>query len=435
MGTTLTGTTPQDTYDSLIKVTDNGPLSGSLKTLTDGLGNDSALALSTGAASVTGALSVSLDGLFGGSTNAGNAGTNTLSVGVAGTTAGGLQLWAANNQTHFIQFGDGTSGAQVYAGLIGYAHSDDALYFGSAATERMRINSAGNVGIGTSSPTTTLDVAGTGRIKSSVGDYLLTIENIQDDSQGLLVRASDNDSLPILKLQSSVGATSETWVDRFVVNKDGNVGIGTSSPSQKLDVAGRVNAAGDDYHSFSVDQGSAQIRIERTGTSTGVNYIGSDNRGLVILNSAFSTLAIFTANGLTFNGDTAAANALDDYEEGTFTPTMSGATFAYATQSGFYTKIGRQVSIFIDLEATYSSPTATFTVNLPFTVLSPSRGEGVVRPITGVTFTNYVTCEAIDTSLYFENCFTSTGSASTDMNSTNFNSAGFRFFASITFFV
>jgi hypothetical protein len=42
MGTTLTGTTPQDTYDSLIKVTDNGPLSGTAKYLSDGLGNDSA---------------------------------------------------------------------------------------------------------------------------------------------------------------------------------------------------------------------------------------------------------------------------------------------------------------------------------------------------------------------------------------------------------
>ena len=47
MGTTLTGTTPQDTYDSLIKVTDNGPISGTVKLLSDGLGNDSALALST----------------------------------------------------------------------------------------------------------------------------------------------------------------------------------------------------------------------------------------------------------------------------------------------------------------------------------------------------------------------------------------------------
>jgi hypothetical protein len=47
MGTSLTGTTPQDTYDSLIKVTDNGPLSATAKYLSDGLGNDSALSLST----------------------------------------------------------------------------------------------------------------------------------------------------------------------------------------------------------------------------------------------------------------------------------------------------------------------------------------------------------------------------------------------------
>jgi hypothetical protein len=33
MGTTLTGTTPQDTYDSLIKVGDNGPIDGTLKRL------------------------------------------------------------------------------------------------------------------------------------------------------------------------------------------------------------------------------------------------------------------------------------------------------------------------------------------------------------------------------------------------------------------
>ena len=61
MGTTLTGTTPQDTYDSLIKVTDNGPLSGTLKALSDGLGNDSTLSLSTTAASIAGTLEVSGD--------------------------------------------------------------------------------------------------------------------------------------------------------------------------------------------------------------------------------------------------------------------------------------------------------------------------------------------------------------------------------------
>lgn len=52
MGDTLTGLTIQDTYDALIKVTDNGPLSATAKVLTDGLGNDSALSLSTTAVGV-----------------------------------------------------------------------------------------------------------------------------------------------------------------------------------------------------------------------------------------------------------------------------------------------------------------------------------------------------------------------------------------------
>jgi hypothetical protein len=47
MGTTLTGTTPATTYDSLIKVGDNGPIDGTLQRLSDGLGNDLPLLVST----------------------------------------------------------------------------------------------------------------------------------------------------------------------------------------------------------------------------------------------------------------------------------------------------------------------------------------------------------------------------------------------------
>ena len=57
----------------------------------------------------------------------------------------------------------------------------------------------------------------------------------------------------------------------------------------------------------------------------------------------------FTTDGLCFNSDSAAANALDDYEEGTWTPALSGMTTAgntaYASQVGFYEKIGRTVHI------------------------------------------------------------------------------------------
>lgn len=51
--------------------------------------------------------------------------------------------------------------------------------------------------------------------------------------------------------------------------------------------------------------------------------------------------------GVLFNGDTAAANRLDDYEEGSWTPVLQGSTTGTATythQFGDYTKIGRMVT-------------------------------------------------------------------------------------------
>ena len=77
--------------------------------------------------------------------------------------------------------------------------------------------------------------------------------------------------------------------------------------------------------------------------------------------------------GITFNGDTAAANELDDYEEGTFTPTVgAGITINSGTPaySGFYTKIGRMVHITISQTAGNITATvgagSVFT-GLPFT--------------------------------------------------------------------
>ena len=65
---------------------------------------------------------------------------------------------------------------------------------------------------------------------------------------------------------------------------------------------------------------------------------------------AVEAMRLLAAGGLTFNGDTAAANALDDYEEGTWTPLLDGTSSTpslptYATQVGKYTKIGNIVSI------------------------------------------------------------------------------------------
>jgi hypothetical protein len=66
-------------------------------------------------------------------------------------------------------------------------------------------------------------LTGTSAVFNAItADYGISLTNIHDSSQGLLVRATDNDAdLFLLRLQSSNGATSETWVDRFTVSKSG----------------------------------------------------------------------------------------------------------------------------------------------------------------------------------------------------------------------
>jgi hypothetical protein len=60
-------------------------------------------------------------------------------------------------------------------------------------------------------------------------------------------------------------------------------------------------------------------------------------------------MRILSSGGITFNGDTSSGNALDDYEEGDFTPALSGSGGtsgqSYSQQDGKYTKIGNIVYI------------------------------------------------------------------------------------------
>jgi len=58
MGNTLTGLTPATTYDALIKVGDNSPVDGTLKQLSDGLGNDIPISVSTSSINLTGTATV-----------------------------------------------------------------------------------------------------------------------------------------------------------------------------------------------------------------------------------------------------------------------------------------------------------------------------------------------------------------------------------------
>ena len=81
-------------------------------------------------------------------------------------------------------------------------------------------------------------------------------------------------------------------------------------------------------------------------------------------------------------GGTATANKLDDYEEGTWTPAVSGSgtagTVTYGTQGGSYTKIGNKVTCWFSItNFTQSGASGNFTITvLPFTCITTSAVRG-----------------------------------------------------------
>ena len=122
--------------------------------------------------------------------------------------------------------------------------------------------------------------------------------------------------------------------------------------------------------------------VNRSGELSGaIEYKHNDNY-LRFRTNATERIRI-TNDGITFNGDTAAANALDDYEEGSYTPTFisSGASFTYNHQYGYYQKVGNtvHVSFYITLHpslTTVSGTTSnTLHVSVPFTATSATRYE------------------------------------------------------------
>jgi len=92
--------------------------------------------------------------------------------------------------------------------------------------------------------------------------------------------------------------------------------------------------------------------------------------------------------GLSFNGDTAAANCLSDYEEGTFTPDWRGGqalgTTSYGTtNSASYTKIGRMVTVTgrTDITGSVGGQGFWFCRNMPFNVNSGGKGFNAVGSV------------------------------------------------------
>ena len=158
----------------------------------------------------------------------------------------------------------------------------------------------------------------------------------------------------------------------LVVDATNNrVGVGLTAPEQPFHVRSSTFAY----------MRSESTNATYTGLDVGQHQSGygvinmRDNQDIRFYTNDAEKLRIQAAGGISFNGDTAAANALDDYEEGTFAPAFFGQsanpTVTYGFQRGHYTKIGRTVYFQSSIGPDgVSGGSGALYIRLPFTANS-----------------------------------------------------------------
>jgi len=351
------------------------------------------------------------------------------------------------------------------------------LVFKTIGTERMRINSSGNVGIGTSSPSNSAKLDAAGSIISTaatLGSFNANNAGFDFISASKIARFFATSTDTTGGVMTFTTGQNGSYSERLRIDSSGNVGIGTSSPSAPLDTAKSASGSAVLIHNLSnpnngvsgtsaqlglcgisglatvrgvllggvvTDTGNAHaFTISTSGTAavpTERMRIDGSGRVGIGTNSPSQALDVvgnIEVSGGVYLGGTVAANLLDDYEEGTFTPVLTGSTSGTLNGTGVYTKVGNKVTIFITFTVTTGTkPTGDYSITgLPFTskTTSPDATSFTVAAVR-VTFDSakrVVAAVAQNSSVISmaEETSNALGSAITDANFVNGSNMFFR---------
>ena len=154
---------------------------------------------------------------------------------VASNTAGGERIHLISRNSAGVSYAQ-SQNSQLLVGTF----DNFALQFMVNNTTRMIVDTSGNVGVGTNSPGTKLDILGAGNptitLRGSDGAYT-SILNLQAAGGGAsTINATGGSNALVLQTNSA---------ERMRIDSSGNVGIGTSSPQQRLQVNGSAAVTGD----------------------------------------------------------------------------------------------------------------------------------------------------------------------------------------------
>ena len=341
--------------------------------------------------------------------------TTATGVAVTGTAFSGMNIQAGASSVAAIDFGDA---ADTNIGGINYNNADDTLNLRSGNLNRLTINSSGSVGIGVNDADANLDISGG---SNKLGILRVTQRASGAAAYGLDVGLDPSTGDPVFSTIVNDTVTEAMRIQR----SSGNLLVGTTDalPVSNNDASGiALRADGNAQFSRS---GAATARFNR-GSSDGeivsfgkdgstVGSIGSflgdvyiqgpsghsgiqfNTNGIIplrdgsILDNAldlghtnYRYKDLFLSGGVDFGGavnsggTVSSSNKLDDYEEGTWTPTAAqGASgLNHEAANCIYTKIGRQVTLQFEITNLISPNGSTFNLGgIPFNAVQEGSGS------------------------------------------------------------
>ena len=264
--------------------------------------------------------------------------------------------------------------------------NENMLFSAGGNVEKMRILANGYVGIGTTSPQQLLHINNTSGDFGAEAVLRGSTSTGTPKSEIAFKRASSADGAEMVLRTSN---SSGTIQDVITLDTVGNVGIGTDDPSDILHIEknGTTSYATTTIRNANstayLNIGVAGSSVADTALRNNAYIIVPTAADLLFRTSDVERIRILSSGGITFNGDTSTSNALDDYEEGTWTPSFSDLTVTGTVSfSGTYTKIGNQVFYTAQILRTSGDITSqaslTLITNLPFTVGGATSVSGGV---------------------------------------------------------
>jgi hypothetical protein len=275
---------------------------------------------------------------------------------------------------------------------------------GSSTTGQVLYNSSGLV-VGSANMTfngtvlaSTYVLAGTG---STVGSAVLQANggvSVLNGNNQYFWNSGNTTAPYIANPSNSLSFYTNSGTEAMRIDSGGKVGIGTTSLSARFTVSNSESA---DVATFNA-----------TGTTTNygvaiVSYATAANTSALIRGfSGTSPSQVFNLNGagnidsfggqITFPATQSAssnANTLDDYEEGTWTPTdVSGAGLTFSIAKGYYTKIGNVVTAYFRVNYPGTASTAGAQIGgLPFAVTAGYDGANSGTIIRYTSYANAFT--------------------------------------------